>query len=136
MDNVPKKMLKCSRHIRDTLAPLVAFGGACMLNDEDAVFLRRTLDRLDAVPMTLDLLCYSRIHKALATMATDSGWPAVTANYARIILKKWENQFGPLDDLRADLWGPGGRMEGLKKTKDGPENQTEVKGSRPRWIVS
>ncbi len=107
-----------------------------MLNDDDAAFLRKTLDNVDAVPMTLDLLCYSRIYKALAKITTDSGWPAVTANYARSILKKWAYQFGPLDDVRADLWGPGGRMEGLKKTKDGPTNQTEVKGSRPRWIFS
>ena len=67
--------------------------------------------------MTLYLLRYSRIEKALivivATRATC--WPMEMVVPAEEMIQKWEDQLGPLKDLRADLYGPGGRLKGMRK---------------------
>ena len=34
---------------------------------------------------------------------------------AEEMIQKWEDQLGPLKDLRADLYGPGGKFEGMRK---------------------
>ena len=34
---------------------------------------------------------------------------------AEEMMQKWEDQMGPLKDLRADLYGPDGKLEGLRK---------------------
>ena len=38
---------------------------------------------------------------------------------AEALIQKWENQLGPLKNLRSDLYGPGGRLEGVRKISDG-----------------
>ena len=74
--------------------------------------------------MTLDLLRSSRIHKALMIIvATETAsWPMDILVRAEELITKWEDELGPLKNLRADLYGPGGRMEGVRKLtwKGGP----------------
>ena len=56
-----------SRYIRDTLAPILSRQGK--LTYTDNVLLRSMFKKLEATSMTLDLLRYSRIEKALMVMA-------------------------------------------------------------------
>lgn len=119
MESIRDELRTHSRHIRDTLAPAVAINSDSPLNQTDLSFVRAALDRADAIPMTLDLLRYSRIHKALVQIAVaGKGWPLEMVIQADDILMKWEITLGPLQDLQADLWGPGGRLEGLMKLKN------------------
>ena len=110
-----------SRYIRDTLVPLLA--KEPRLNPSDSVCLRSILKTLETIPMTLDLLRYSRIEKALMVIATTGNacWPIDILMQAEELITKWEDELGPLKNLRADLYGPGGRMEGVRKItgKDG-----------------
>lgn len=110
-----------SRYIRDTLVPLLA--KQPKLNHSDSVCLHSIFKFLDAIPMTVGLLRYSRIEKALMVIAAkgDICWPMDILVHAEELIAKWENELGPLYNLRADLYGPGGRMEGVRKIawKDG-----------------
>ena len=103
-----------SRYIRDNLIPLV--GGDGELNSRDLALLRSTLMKVNAISVTLDVLRFSRIEKALVLISTP-GWPADIAAMARKILVRWEDALGPLQELRADLWGIGGRLEGVRKVE-------------------
>lgn len=106
-----------SRYIRDNLIPLVGGdGGVCKLNSRDLGLLRSTLMKVNAISVTLDVLRFSRIEKALV-LISNPGWPADIAAMARKILVRWENALGPLQELRADLWGIGGRLEGVRKVE-------------------
>lgn len=126
MEEVRETLRTHSRYIRDTLLPLVTDQKGSKLNSRDIYCLRTALYEVNAIPITLDLLRYSRIEKALVFIAMDPRWPAEATSRAAKILTKWEKSFGPVDDLRADLWGPGGRLEGLKKMK-GPRGATAEK---------
>ena len=48
-------------------------------------------------------------------------WPLDILVHAEELVTKWEDELGPLKNLRADLYGPGGRMERIRKInrKDG-----------------
>lgn len=129
MDKIKDELRELSRYIRDILAPLVARGGENNLNQVQLSRLYAILTHIDVLPMSLDLLRYSRIHKALIDIAAaGKGWPLEVVIQADDILMKWEITLGPLQDLQADLWGPGGRLEGLKKIKS-RRDADEVSGS-------
>lgn len=126
MEAVRDELRTHSRYIRDNLVPLVACGGESQLNNRDLALLHSTLDRIDAIPMTLSLLSYSRIDKALLRIApTCTKWPVDISTQAQTIVSKWENELGPLRNLRADLWGPGGRLEGVRKLDKKPYGTDE-----------
>ena len=66
--------------------------------------------------MTADLLRYSRIEKALVVIAAGGGaWPADASLMAEALLVSWEERVGALKNVRADLWGVGGRLEGCRR---------------------
>ena len=44
-------------------------------------------------------------------------WPMDVLQRAEDLMTRWEDELGPLKNLRADLYGPGGRMEGVRKIK-------------------
>ena len=110
-----------SRYIRDTLAPLIS--KQLKLSHSDSVCLQSIFKTLDGIPVTLDLLRYSRIEKALMIIIAtgDAYWPIGVQVHAEELMAKWEDELGPLKNVRADLYGPGGRMEGVRKItwKDG-----------------
>ena len=60
--------------------------------------------------MTLDLLRYSRREKALMVIVATGAtyWPMKVVVPVEEMIQKWEDQLGPLKDLRTDLYGPGG----------------------------
>ena len=113
--SVREELLLHSRYIRDTLVPLLA--KQPKLNHSDTLLLRSIFKILEATPMTLDLLRSSRIHKALMVIPAtgDAFWPMDIQVRAEELMAKWEDELGPLKNLRADLYGPGGRMEGVRK---------------------
>lgn len=117
MEEVRETLRTHARYICYTLVPLVTDEEGSKLNDRDIYFLRTILYEVYAIPVTIDLIRYSRIEKALTFIAMDSRWPADATSKAQKILQKWEHSLGRLDNLRADLWGPRGRLEGLKKMK-------------------
>ena len=113
--SVREELLLHSRYIRDTLAPLLA--KQPKLNHSDSVCLQSIFKSLDSIPVTIDLLRYSRIEKALMVIVAAGNvyWPMDIVVHAEKLIAKWEEELGPLKNLRADLYGPGGRMEGIKK---------------------
>lgn len=124
-----------SRYIRDNLAPLVGGDGEfCELNSRDLALLRSILMKVNAISATLDVLRFSRIEKALVLISTP-GWPADIAAMARKILVRWEEALGPLQELRADLWGIGGRLEGVRKVEFMMPDDAEWVSSRKQVIL-
>ena len=62
-----------------------------------------------------------------ATGATS--WPLDIIEMAEELVVKWEDGLGPLKNLRADLYGPGGRLEGVRKItnwRDGARERDDV----------
>jgi len=105
-----------SNYIRDTVAPLLA--QERRLSDSDTQLMQSILQRIKALPVTLDLLQYSRMEKALMviTAGGELNWPVAIVEQAKGILKEWEDDFGPLQNIRADLFAVGGRLEGVTRT--------------------
>ena len=104
-----------SRYIRDTLVPHLSREQS--LSHSDTVIVHNIFKKLKSTPMTLDLLRFSRMEKALMVIIATgaSCWPMELVVKAEEMMQKWEDQIGPLKDLRADLYGPGGKLEGLRK---------------------
>lgn len=46
---------------------------------------------------------------------------------AEELIQKWEDELGPLKKLRSDLYGPGGRLEGVRKITSGDKGGGQVK---------
>ncbi len=112
-------LLSHSRYIRDTLAPRIAKddGLGSGTHTFDLAPLRSTLDELFEVPMTLDILRFSRMEKALQRIVETNGseWPPDIILKAKNLIARWESSLGPLQRVRTDLWAPGGRLEGFAK---------------------
>lgn len=70
------EVLQHSRYIRDYLAPLLA--DEPTLPPGEMALLSSVMNRIAAIPMTIELLRYSRIEKALMVMAytAQECWPA------------------------------------------------------------
>ncbi len=104
-----------SRYIRDTLVPLLS--REQKLSHSDTALVHSIFKKLKSTHMTLDLLRYSHMEKALMVIVATgaSCWPMEVVVLAEEMMQKWEDQLGPLKDLRADLYGSDGKLEGLKK---------------------
>ncbi|KAI4270493.1 MAG: hypothetical protein L6R35_006607 [Caloplaca aegaea] len=112
-------LLAHSRYIRDTLVPRLAKGSNVVLGKStfDLAPLRSALEELHKSPMTVEILSFSRIEKALQKIveARGSGWPPDIVSKARDLTVRWEESLGSLQRVKTDLWGLGGRLEGLAK---------------------
>ncbi len=115
MGVTPEDLLTHSRFIRDELAPLVASKSHLALALDEISTLGLIMVSLNAVSMTLDLLRYSRIDKALRLIAMGSEWPLEVMMQAEELVTKWELALGSLQSIHADLWGPGGRLQGIER---------------------
>ena len=104
-----------SRYIRDTLVPILSHEKK--LGHKETARVHSIFRTLKSTQMTLDLLRYTRMEKALMVIVATgvSCWPMDVVIAAEELFRKWENQLGPLNDLRADLYGPDGKLEGLRK---------------------
>lgn len=119
-----------SRYVRDVVAKVVAHGGEVLVSPVSIDDVHGFLAELKDTAMDIELLRYSKVHTALIEMsAPGSGWSPSVAMKAEMLLLMWEERFGPLKDVKTDLWGAGGRLEGLTMVKDSDEvdknNQTE-----------
>ena len=45
-------------------------------------------------------------------------WPDWIVQEAQELLQDWEKELGCLRSIRADLWGPGGRLEGVEQLEE------------------
>ena len=113
--SIRDELRRHSRYIRDNLVPHLS--REQNLSHSDTVLVHSIFKKLKSTPMTLDLLRYSRMEKALMVIIATgaSCWPMEIVVMAEEMMQKWEDQIGPLKDLRADLYGPDGKLEGLRK---------------------
>ncbi|KAL9130215.1 MAG: hypothetical protein Q9217_001560 [Psora testacea] len=103
-----------SCYIRDSFAAMLA-NSESNLPASEVEFLEAIFARVATITMTLDYLRYSRMEKALMLLATADErtfWPPGSVADARKLLQKWERELGPLENIRADLFADGGRLEG------------------------
>ena len=85
------------------------------LPPSEVLLLESILHAISIMPVTYAHLRYSHMEKALMLLANAderAQWPANSVAKAQAILRKWEGEFGPLNDIRADLFADGGRLEG------------------------
>ncbi|KAL8974026.1 MAG: hypothetical protein Q9197_001746 [Variospora fuerteventurae] len=112
-------LLAHSRYIRDTLVPRLAKGSNLVSGKStfDLAPLRSALEELHKSPMTVEILSFSRIEKALQKIveAQGSGWPPDIVSNAKDLIARWEESLGSLQRVKTDLWGLGGRLQGLAK---------------------
>lgn len=129
-----EELLLHSRYIRDDLAQMLARTPDSTLPPSDSVLIRSILSKLNVIKMNLNLLRYSRIEKALMVIAIPgTGWPIDISKQAIRLLEKWGNTLGSLKHLRADLYEPGGRLEGVMKItswRDGVKERDDVSYTR------
>jgi len=77
------------------------------------------LSLLKQAHIDVETLRYTRVHKALEEVgAIGNKLPRIVTGRAGELLSLWEADFGPLTDIQADLFGPGGRLAGVVKLKD------------------
>ena len=109
-----------SRYIRDELGPLLIREPA--MTGPDSATIRSIFRLLKSTAITLDDLRFSRMEKALQLIVVTgaSVWPMDVVVEAENTLQRWEDRFGQgsLKNLRADLWGEGGRLEGVRRIRD------------------
>lgn len=114
-NSIRDELLEHSRYIRDYLAPML--DRTSELPASELGLLHNIFDRLNLIPVTMPLLRYSRIEKALLTMtrSSASGWPVDIVEQAEDLLLQWEIGLGQsLTDVKTNLLGPGGGLEGLR----------------------
>ena len=124
-----------SQYIRDILILQLKDGTEIALAASILEDIRGFLHELRTAYIDVDILRYSRVHTALKEICVmGDRWPTTITSPAKALLETWEMQFGPLSDITADLWGPGGRLEGLIKLVDSeglPQEDIRRKNSSP-----
>lgn len=115
----PEALRYWGRWIRDVLAPLLARESHTSLSEDNlSAFLTFFAD-LRYTPVTVDSLRNSRIHSALEHIVEQKmRWPDWIVQEAQELLQDWEKELGSLRSIKADLWGPGGRLEGVKELEE------------------
>lgn len=103
-------------HIRDNLAPMLAHNP--VLDASERTILEQALAKIGHTKMKLDLLRFSHMEKALMLITDGTlAWPTDIVDQAKELLERWEVKWGSLlYDLRANLFMPGARMEGLRES--------------------
>lgn len=72
--------------------------------------------RLSQQYPTLDSIRESGIHRAILSITdieNSTSWPGKLTEVAELIAVKWEARYGALQDIRVNLFGPGGRLHGI-----------------------
>ena len=115
--DLTQKELRCwSRYVRNNLACEVACYGEEALTAPTVESVRGFMERLQNTEAKIEVLRYSRIHLALMEIsAVGSRWPSALISASEEILRAWQDKLGSLSDVRGDIWGPGGRLEGVPK---------------------
>lgn len=108
-----------ARWIRDELDPVIARQGPDSLHADNVITLFTFFEELRASTIPLDTIRYSRMQYALLEIVgRATRWPAKLIDCATEIVKSWESLHGPLSELRAPLFDPGGRLHGISSPED------------------
>lgn len=119
-----------ARYIRDTLAPMLAHHP--ILAAPELRLLATVMRKVEVMHMRIEYLRYSRMEKALMLITDGTlAWPTDIVDQARELLESWESALGPLRDRRADLYVPGGRMEGLREMTQNQDGIAYQDDARP-----
>ena len=128
-----------SQYIRDTLIPELKDGIEVALATSIIAAIRTFLYELRTTYVDVEVLQYSRLHTALKEIcAMGDRWPTTVTLPAKALLRTWEIRYGPLSGITADLWGPGGRLEGLVKLTDvgrPPHEGIDCRNSSPAMTI-
>lgn len=126
-----------ARYIRDALGPLVAREGGEVLTPAMIAELLAFFRNVQHTVMTIDMLRYSRIEKAMTEICgPGTRWPPHLIKMAEDVIGRWEESLGPLKYVKANLWGPDGRLEGVTKVAVGPEAvQDDEQHQNQQWPV-
>ena len=120
-----------SRYVRDVLLPRVRTGEEVNLSPRILDEAHEFLSLLKRAYIDVETLRYTRVHTALEEIgALGSRWPMTIILKAEGLLSLWEADFGPLRDIRADLFGPGGRLEGVVKLNNWTQTWNSKVASR------
>ena len=117
-DKVHENLRTHNHFIRDYLAPnMIREGYKISTSDQET--LHTLFASLMATPITKEALQHSHIHKALM-MITSGGapWPYEYTILAETLLSLWKRNFGPLQAIKPNLLGLGGRLRGLQFARD------------------
>ena len=92
----------------------MARGGQETLDVDVVHELEEFLARLSKEKLSKETIRQSRIHKAL-TLISDKTmqWPEFLVVKTDPILEQWTRQFGNLEEMLVELYGPGGRLHGI-----------------------
>lgn len=77
--------------------------------------------RLQTRTPSLEDLQISRIHRAIVLISDsdrDTRWPSKLVEMCERLRQEWVFQFGPLDQIRVPLYGPGGRLHGIIESNE------------------
>ena len=86
-----------ARFIRDSLPHIL--GRQPQLSSTDEATLRMIFDLLGDISITVDLLRFSRMEKALQLVAETRLFPPAYAKRAADLLVQWEDQLGSLKNI-------------------------------------
>ncbi|TKA77803.1 hypothetical protein B0A49_00931 [Cryomyces minteri] len=115
----PQFLRAKARWIRDDLDPVIAREGPDIMHPDDVLTLHELLQDLRRVAIPVELIRYSRIHKAILDIAGKATrWPGKLIDQCDALIVMWEKQFGPLEKLGTPLYETGGRLQGICKPED------------------
>jgi len=110
----PEELRKTASRIRDDLDPIIAREGPHVMQPNDVLVLHELFQSLLIFEIPLSSILYSRMHHAVSEVAGKATrWPAKLADICDDITILWTRQYGRLADLKAPLYGPGGRLHGV-----------------------
>jgi hypothetical protein len=105
--------------IRDRLDPLVARDGPDTLHPDNVIVLFKFFEQLRTSNLTLEAVRDSRLHFALlAITGRATRWPIKLIDQAENIIQTWETEWGPLTQIKANLYGTGGQLYSISTPED------------------
>lgn len=115
----PTELRKRATWIRDVLDPIIARDGPDTMHPNDVLVLHELFTKLQRCESTRWTLRFSRIHYAVSEVAGKATrWPSRLADECDKLVRRWENQYGPLRELRPVLYHLGGRLYGVSTPQD------------------
>ena len=120
--------------IRDDLDPLVARDGPQALDPNDVLTLHSLLLQLQVDVVSINLLRHSRIYLAVREICGKATrWPSKLVDEADRLVEYWEDEVGPLKNIRTPLYEKGGRLHGVckptqteREVRDVPRSQNGI----------
>lgn len=120
--------------IRDELERQVARDGPNALKPNDVLLLHTLLLDLQDAPTSIHTLRHSRIYLAVQEICSKaSRWPGKLIDEADRLVEVWEEEFGPLKNIRTPLYQMGGRLYGICEPSDTTREVLDVTSFMLAW---